>query len=96
MVALTKEEVKRIAHIARLAITDKEAEKFAKELDTMVGYAQQLAELDTDGVEPTTYVLDMKNVMRQDEPKTWSSREAALTNAPDKQDGQFRVPSILE
>ena len=93
---LTKEEIMNVAHAARLAITDEEAEQYTKELDTIFSYAEQLDELDTKGVKPTIHVLDTKNVMRKDEPKTWINREEALKNAPDKHGGQFRVPSILE
>ncbi|MDO6658796.1 Asp-tRNA(Asn)/Glu-tRNA(Gln) amidotransferase subunit GatC, partial [Anaerobacillus sp. 1_MG-2023] len=51
--------------------------------------------LDTDGIEPTTHVLDLKNIMRKDEPKEWITQEEAFKNAPDHEDGHFRVPSIL-
>jgi aspartyl-tRNA(Asn)/glutamyl-tRNA(Gln) amidotransferase subunit C len=96
MSEITKEQVLHVAHLARLAITDEEAEKMAKELDAIIGYAELLNELDTDNVEPTTHVLDLKNVMREDEPRKWIDREDALKNAPDEKNGQFRVPSILD
>ncbi|MFP7171245.1 Asp-tRNA(Asn)/Glu-tRNA(Gln) amidotransferase subunit GatC [Terribacillus sp. 7520-G] len=96
MSEITKEQVLHVAHLARLAITDEEAEKMTKELDAIIGYAELLNELDTDNVEPTTHVLDLKNVMREDEPRKWIDREDALKNAPDQKDGQFRVPSILD
>lgn len=96
MSEITKEQVLHVAHLARLAITDEEAEKMTKELDAIIGYAELLNELDTDNVEPTTHVLDLKNVMREDEPRKWIDREDALKNAPDKKNGQFRVPSILD
>ncbi|MFC4023333.1 Asp-tRNA(Asn)/Glu-tRNA(Gln) amidotransferase subunit GatC [Oceanobacillus longus] len=95
MADISKEQVKHVAHLARLAVTDEEVEKMADELSAIIGYAEQLNELDTDGVEPTTHVLDLKNVMRKDEPKEWITQEDALKNAPDQQDGQFRVPSIM-
>ncbi|GAA5417452.1 aspartyl/glutamyl-tRNA(Asn/Gln) amidotransferase subunit C [Paraliobacillus ryukyuensis] len=93
---ISKEQVKHVAHLARLAITDEEVEKMTKQLGDIINYAELLNELDTDNVEPTTHVLDLKNVMRKDEPKKWIEKEDALKNAPDQQDGQFRVPSILE
>ncbi|MFP7255018.1 Asp-tRNA(Asn)/Glu-tRNA(Gln) amidotransferase subunit GatC [Terribacillus sp. 179-K 1B1 HS] len=96
MSEITKEQVLHVAHLARLAITDEEAEKMTKELDAIIGYAELLNELDTDNVEPTTHVLDLKNVMREDEPRKWIDREDALKNAPDQKNGQFRVPSILD
>jgi aspartyl-tRNA(Asn)/glutamyl-tRNA(Gln) amidotransferase subunit C len=96
MSRISKEEVKHVANLARLAITEEEATTFTKQLDDIITYAEQLNELDTTGVEPTTHVLDLKNVMRKDEPKKWITQDDALNNAPDKQDGQFKVPSVLE
>lgn len=96
MTDITKDQVKHVAHLARLAITEDEAEALTKDLSAIIGYAAQLNELDTENIEPTTHVLDMKNVMRKDEPKKWITQEEALKNAPDTKDGHFRVPSILE
>ncbi|SFJ76868.1 aspartyl/glutamyl-tRNA(Asn/Gln) amidotransferase subunit C [Halobacillus dabanensis] len=96
MSRISKDEVKHVANLARLAITEEEATTFTKQLDDIITYAEQLNELDTTGVEPTTHVLDLKNVMRKDEPKKWITQDDALQNAPDKQDGQFKVPSVLE
>ncbi|MGP4060631.1 Asp-tRNA(Asn)/Glu-tRNA(Gln) amidotransferase subunit GatC [Halobacillus sp. H74] len=96
MSRISKDEVKHVANLARLAITEEEAKTFTKQLDDIITYAEQLNELDTTGVEPTTHVLDLKNVMRKDEPKKWITQEDALKNAPDQKDGQFKVPSVLE
>ncbi|WP_010529622.1 Asp-tRNA(Asn)/Glu-tRNA(Gln) amidotransferase subunit GatC [Lentibacillus jeotgali] len=96
MADISKDEVKHVANLARLAITEEEADMFTDQLSSIIEYAEQLNELDTEHIEPTTHVLDLKNVMRKDEPKEWISRDEALKNAPDKQDGYFRVPSILE
>ncbi|WP_067839100.1 Asp-tRNA(Asn)/Glu-tRNA(Gln) amidotransferase subunit GatC [Amphibacillus sediminis] len=96
MVEISKEQVKHVAHLARLAITEEEVDVMTKQLGDIIHYAELLNELDTSHVEPTTHVLDLKNVMRKDEPRKWIEREDALKNAPDQKDGQFRVPSILE
>ncbi|MCT2536815.1 Asp-tRNA(Asn)/Glu-tRNA(Gln) amidotransferase subunit GatC [Aquibacillus koreensis] len=96
MSEISKEQVKHVAHLARLALSDEEVEKMTKQLGDIITYAELLNELDTDNVEPTTHVLELKNVMRKDEPREWIKSEDALKNAPDKKDGQFRVPSILE
>lgn len=93
---ISLDEVKRTADLARIAITDEEAEQFEAYLNSMTKYVDQLAEVDTEGVEPTIHVHQMTNVMRQDEPQKWTSQEEVLKNAPDHKDGQFRVPSILE
>lgn len=96
MSQITKEQVKHVANLARLAVTEEEAENFAKDLDKIIGYAELLNELDTEGVEPTTHVLDIKNVLREDKARKWLTQEEVLENAPDSQDGQIRVPSIIE
>ncbi|KGX88226.1 Asp-tRNA(Asn)/Glu-tRNA(Gln) amidotransferase subunit GatC [Pontibacillus litoralis] len=96
MSRISKEQVKHVANLARLHVTEDEADMFAKQLDDIISFAEQLNELDTDNVAPTTHVLDLKNVMRKDEPKHWITQEEALKNAPETQDGQIRVPSILE
>lgn len=96
MADISKEQVKHVAHLARLAVTEEEVEQLTEELGAIIRYAEQLNELDTENVEPTTHVLDIKNVMRKDESREWITQEEALKNAPDHKDGQFRVPSILE
>nr|WP_246187610.1 Asp-tRNA(Asn)/Glu-tRNA(Gln) amidotransferase subunit GatC [Ornithinibacillus caprae] len=93
---ISKEQVKHVANLARLEVSEQEAEMFTEQLSSIITFAEQLNELDTDGVEPTTHVLDLKNVMRKDEPKKWITKEEAMKNAPDQQDGQYRVPSILD
>ncbi|CDQ41725.1 MULTISPECIES: Asp-tRNA(Asn)/Glu-tRNA(Gln) amidotransferase subunit GatC [Virgibacillus] len=96
MADISKDQVKHVAHLARLDITEEEAEMFTDQLSSIITYAEQLNELDTTDVEPTTHVLDIKNVLRKDEPKKWITQEEAMKNAPDQKDGQYRVPSILE
>ena len=96
MAKITEETVKHVAHLARLTFNDEDVTTFAKQLDDIVNYAEQLTELDTTGVEPTTHVLDIKNVLRQDNQRQWISHEEALKNAPDQQDGQVKVPTIIE
>lgn len=93
---ISKEQVKHVANLARLAINEEEVEMFTQQLGDIINYAELLNDLDTSDVEPTTHVLDLKNVLRKDEAKEWITKEDALKNAPDQADGQFRVPSILE
>ncbi|WP_066071386.1 Asp-tRNA(Asn)/Glu-tRNA(Gln) amidotransferase subunit GatC [Neobacillus soli] len=95
MSQISNEQVKHVANLARLAITEEEAEKFTKQLDAIITFAEQLNELDTSNVEPTYHVLDMKNVLREDIPQKGLPLEEVLKNAPEHQDGQIRVPSIL-
>ena len=90
------DEVKHVANLARLAITEEEAEKMTKQLDAIITFAEQLNELDTDNVEPTSHVLDMKNVLRDDVAGVGLPVEEVLKNAPDYEDGQIKVPAIIE
>ena len=96
MTRITIDEVKHVANLARLAITEEEAEKFTKQLDTIIRFAEQLNELDTDNVEPTSHVLDIKNVFREDIAQAGFPVEEVLKNAPDHENGQIKVPSIIE
>ncbi|SHF82722.1 Asp-tRNA(Asn)/Glu-tRNA(Gln) amidotransferase subunit GatC [Ornithinibacillus halophilus] len=96
MTNISKEQVKHVANLARLEFTEEEVEMFTEQLSSIISFAEQLNELDTDGVEPTTHVLDLKNVMRKDEHKDWITKEEAMKNAPDQENGQYKVPSILE
>ncbi|MBM7650194.1 aspartyl-tRNA(Asn)/glutamyl-tRNA(Gln) amidotransferase subunit C [Bacillus ectoiniformans] len=96
MSRISEEQVKHVAHLARLAITEEEAQKFTTQLDAIITFAEQLNELDTTGVKPTSHVLDMKNVLREDKSEPGLSQEEVLKNAPDQANGQIRVPSIIE
>ena len=96
MSRISIDQVKHVAHLARLAITEEEAEKFTKQLDAIIAFAEQLNELDTENVEPTSHVLDLKNVLREDIPEPGLPREEVLKNAPEHQDGQIKVPAIIE
>jgi aspartyl-tRNA(Asn)/glutamyl-tRNA(Gln) amidotransferase subunit C len=93
---ISKDQVKHVAHLARLAVTEEEAEMLTEQLDKIIGFAEELNELDTDNVEPTTHVLELKNILREDEVRNSVSVEEALKNAPAQKDGQFKVPNILE
>ncbi|MDQ6595615.1 Asp-tRNA(Asn)/Glu-tRNA(Gln) amidotransferase subunit GatC [Bacillus salipaludis] len=95
MSRISSEQVKYVANLARLAITEEEAEKFTKQLDAIISFAEQLNELDTENVKPTYHVLDMKNVLREDIPQKGLPREEVLKNAPEHKNGQIKVPSIL-
>ncbi|MCQ6277034.1 Asp-tRNA(Asn)/Glu-tRNA(Gln) amidotransferase subunit GatC [Bacillus sp. V3B] len=96
MTRITIDEVKHVANLARLAITEEEAKMFTNQLDAIIGFAEQLNELDTDNVEPTSHVLDIKNVMREDIAQAGLPIEEVLKNAPEHENGQIRVPSIID
>ncbi|EON74406.1 Asp-tRNA(Asn)/Glu-tRNA(Gln) amidotransferase subunit GatC [Lysinibacillus agricola] len=95
MAKLTKEEVKHVANLARLAITEEEAEKFAEQLGKITDFAEQLNELDTTNVEPTTHVLPLVNVMREDVATKGLDREVMMLNVKEQEDGQVKVPAIM-
>ncbi|BDH63265.1 glutamyl-tRNA amidotransferase [Ureibacillus massiliensis 4400831 = CIP 108448 = CCUG 49529] len=96
MAKLSKEEVKHVAHLARLAITDEEAEKFAEQLGKITDFAEQLNELDTTNVEPTSHVLPIVNVLREDVAQKGLDREIMMLNVKEQEAGQVKVPPILE
>lgn len=95
MTRISNEQVKHVANLARLEISEDEAERFTKQLDAIITFAEQLNELDTTNVEPTYHVLDMKNVFREDIKEKGLPREEVLKNAPDHQEGQIKVPAII-
>ncbi|RCX13899.1 aspartyl/glutamyl-tRNA(Asn/Gln) amidotransferase subunit C [Fontibacillus phaseoli] len=89
-------DVEHVAKLARLNLTDEEREMFTEQLNAILQYAEKLNELDTEGVEPTTHVLHLSNVMREDEVHESLSQEKVFRNVPDEEDGQFKVPAVLE
>ena len=95
-VKITLAEVEHVARLARLALDADEKERMRSQLDAILGYIEQLRRVDTEGVEPTAHVLPLVNVLREDEVRPSYPVNAMLANAPDAQDGQFRVPRILE
>jgi aspartyl-tRNA(Asn)/glutamyl-tRNA(Gln) amidotransferase subunit C len=95
-VKITLADVEHVARLARLALDDAEKAQMRSQLEAILGYVEQLRRVDTAGVEPTAHVLPLVNVMRDDEVRPCYPAEAMLGNAPDAQDGQFRVPRILE
>ncbi|WP_042357540.1 Asp-tRNA(Asn)/Glu-tRNA(Gln) amidotransferase subunit GatC [Bacillus rubiinfantis] len=95
MSRISTDQVKHVANLARLSISEEEAAKFTKQLDAIITYAEQLNELDTENVKPTFHVLNMKNVLREDNPKPGLPQEEVLKNAPEHENGQFKVPAIL-
>lgn len=93
---VSKEEVKHIAELARLNLEEGEEEKYSQQLSQVLEWADKLNNLDVDKLEPTAHVLEMKNVTRADSARETLSNEKALANAPDKEDGYFKVPRIIE
>ena len=93
---ITLAEVEHVARLARLDLAPEEKERLRGQLDAILGYVEQLRRVNTAGVAPTAHVLPLANVMREDEVRPSYPAEAMLQNAPAADDGQFRVPRILE
>lgn len=89
-------DVEYVAKLARLNLSDEERETFTGQLNAILQYADKLNELNTDDVEPTTHVLHLSNVMREDVVKESLPQEKVFLNAPEEEDGQFKVPAVLE
>ena len=95
--AITKDDVKYAANLACIEMSEKELENFTGQLDDILKYMKKLEELDTDKVKPTSHVLDINNVMREDKLTNESlTNEEALKMAPKKEKGFFKVPKIIE
>ncbi|KXK64956.1 Asp-tRNA(Asn)/Glu-tRNA(Gln) amidotransferase subunit GatC [Christensenella minuta] len=93
---VTLEEVERIASLSMLSLDEEKKKMLQKNLDDILGHAQKLNELDTEGVEPTSYILKQQNVVREDVPGRVWEREDMLLNAPEKEDGFFTVPKVVD
>lgn len=82
--------------LARLELTEEENRLFSKQIDNILKYIEKLNEIDTMDIEPTSHVLSMKNVFREDNVVQSLPKDMALQNAPDKTDNFYRVPKIIE
>jgi aspartyl-tRNA(Asn)/glutamyl-tRNA(Gln) amidotransferase subunit C len=89
-------EIDHVALLARMKLSDSEKNLFSRQLDSIITYIDKLNELDTTNVTPTAHVLPIKNVFREDERKPSLLREIALQNAPDQDDGFYKVPKIID
>ena len=92
---IDREQVHKVALLARLELTPEEEEQFTTQLGSILDYFAQLSELDVTDVQPTTRAIDVSNVTRKDELQPYGEREAMLTNAPDQEGDFFKVPQIL-
>lgn len=92
---IDREQVHKVAHLARLELTPEEEEQFTTQLSSILDYFEQLSELDVSDVPPTTRAIDVSNVTRPDELQQYSDRQAILDSAPDRESDCFKVPKIL-
>jgi aspartyl-tRNA(Asn)/glutamyl-tRNA(Gln) amidotransferase subunit C len=92
---IDRQQVQKIAHLARLEITPEEEAQFTTQLNNILDYFEQLSELDTKDVEPTTRAIEISNVTRSDTTMPYRDRDALLQEAPEPEGDFFRVPQIL-
>ncbi|MEM1241587.1 MAG: Asp-tRNA(Asn)/Glu-tRNA(Gln) amidotransferase subunit GatC [Cyanobacteria bacterium P01_H01_bin.26] len=89
------EQVRKVALLARLELTEAEEQQFTAQLSGILDYVEQLNELDTEDIEPTTRAIELSNITRQDDLQPFEARESILDIAPDREDDFFKVPKIL-
>jgi len=96
MLKLTRQEVEKIAELAKLTLTEAEKVVFQEQLSSILEYATMIQQVDTTGIPPMASAIPLSNVMRADELRLSLSNEDALANAPQAQDGSFKVRAILD
>jgi aspartyl-tRNA(Asn)/glutamyl-tRNA(Gln) amidotransferase subunit C len=93
---ITRQEVEHVAKLSRLELSEQDKEKLTDQLSNILTYVEKMNELDTKGVEPTSHILEINNVMRDDVAAESLPQEKAIGNAPDKAFGHYKVPKIIE
>jgi aspartyl-tRNA(Asn)/glutamyl-tRNA(Gln) amidotransferase subunit C len=93
---ISLKDVEHVAKLARLELNEEEKQVFTEQLNNILKYAEQLNSLDTDGIEPTSHVMPLLNVMREDKNHTSLPLEKVFQNAPEEEESQFKVPAVLE
>lgn len=93
---VSNKEVKRVATLSRLTLNEKEVEEYTKQMNSILKFAEKLDEINTNDIEPTSHVLNLKNVVREDVVRSSIPRDAALKNAPNKTEEFFKVPQVME
>lgn len=96
MAHISRDEVERVAALARLSFSEDEIDRVAGELDAILGYVETLAGVDTEGVPPTAHVIPMATPMREDVPEPPLAPEVAVANAPASEASAFVVPKVIE
>jgi len=92
---ISKDEILKVAALARLDLEDATIEPFAEQISTILDYVDTLKNVDTEGVTGTSHAISLTNAFREDEPHEHLERDRALKNAPEKEDGAFTVPRII-
>jgi aspartyl-tRNA(Asn)/glutamyl-tRNA(Gln) amidotransferase subunit C len=92
---ITKDEIRHVANLARLNMDEGNLDRFADQIGKILDYVDTLDQVDTQGIEPTSHAISLTNAFREDVLTGHIDRDAALTNAPEKEDGYFIVPKIV-
>jgi aspartyl-tRNA(Asn)/glutamyl-tRNA(Gln) amidotransferase subunit C len=92
---ITKEEIVHVAHLARLEVDEEALEKLSGQIGEILDYVDLLKQVDTRGIEPTSHAIALTNAFREDVESPPLDREAALANAPEKEEGSFVVPKVV-
>jgi aspartyl-tRNA(Asn)/glutamyl-tRNA(Gln) amidotransferase subunit C len=93
--SISKQDVMYVANLARLNLDEAAIDTFAGQIGNILDYVDALRQVDTTGIEPTSHAISLNNAFREDEPKPHPGTDNALTNAPEKESGQFVVPKII-
>jgi len=93
---IDRKEVKHVAQLARLQFDEAQLEMFVHQLNTILEYFDQLQEIDTSEIEPTSHAVEMNNIFRDDAVEDFSDKDLILANAPSKEKGCFKVPKVIE
>ena len=95
MTKITTEEVRHVANLARLWVSDDEVQTFTSQLEGLLEHFSAISSIDTAGIKPTSHPIEINNVFRKDVPKPSLTQEQVLSNAPKMEDSRFAVPQIL-
>lgn len=93
---ITREQVEHVANLARLNLTEEEKEQMTKDMEAIIGFADQINSLDIADIKPTDHVIPINNVFRDDVIAPSMDREKLLSNAPEQENGCFNVPKVVE
>ncbi len=94
--SLSKKDVEHVANLARLGLTEPEKETLTKQLSDILGFAETINKLPTEGVPPTSHSIPMKNIFREDKVSPFVDADAIIANAPVEESHMFKVPRIME
>jgi len=94
--SISKKDVIHVAKLAKLEFNQEEIDGFVEKLDSVLQYVDKLKEVDTEGIKPTYHVNDTRNAMREDKVEKSLAREKVLLNGPDKENGYFKIPKVLD